>query len=131
MTADSFTLWQEGRWYCVLSAGEGTPARVELWTNRDLVAAQTLPDRSQAMSYAEVLRQRVLHGELQTYNERMKPHCELTVWRTGERRCEMWMIDGAACLRLYDGDTLVLQERTERGRAYQQAQELRMRGAAK
>lgn len=51
--------------------------------------------------------------------------CELVVWRDGSCRSELWMIDGKAFLRLYETDTLVLQEPAERGRAYYRAQELR------
>ena len=39
-------------------------------------------------------------------------HCELVIWRDGVRRCELWTIDGREWLRVFEGDSVMFEERT-------------------
>jgi hypothetical protein len=57
--------------------------------------------------------------------EERRTRCECVVWRDGERRCELWMIDGIAHLRVFAGERLIMQELADRKSGYARAEELR------
>ena len=46
---------------------------------------------------------------------------EVVVWREGSRRCELWIVAGAAHLRIYDGDSLKYEERAPPGKVFGRA----------
>jgi hypothetical protein len=56
---------------------------------------------------------------------RRKEHCEHVFWREHDRRCELWMVNGHACLRLFEGDTLLIEEPVLEGALLAQALALR------
>ena len=51
--------------------------------------------------------------------------CEYVMWRDRERRCELWMVNGTTCLRLFDGETLLTEEPLLQGALWAQALALR------
>ena len=55
----------------------------------------------------------------------MRPDgCEAILWRQGQRRCELWVMNGRGELRVFNGDQLMrLEALTPSG--YARAQELR------
>lgn len=52
-------------------------------------------------------------------------HCEVVVWRDGACRCELWMVERAARLRVFSPAGLRYEEPAVRGIAYRRAVELR------
>ena len=63
-TADIVVLWNEGAWRCEFHAGVGGLARLVVHHGDRLVSAETAPAGPPAYLRAEVLRQRVLRGDL-------------------------------------------------------------------
>jgi hypothetical protein len=53
---------------------------------------------------------------------------QLVFWRDGERRCELWMKQGAPELRIYIGDTLCHKEHAPLEALYERAEQLRVEG---
>jgi hypothetical protein len=51
--------------------------------------------------------------------------CESVVWRELDRRCELWMINGSGCLRLFEGDRMLTEEPVLQGAVWAQAIALR------
>jgi len=52
-------------------------------------------------------------------------HRECVMWRDQERRCELWIVKGNSCLRLFDGETLMTEEPLLQGALWAQALALR------
>jgi len=46
---------------------------------------------------------------------------ERVVWRDLGRTCELWIVNGNGCLRLFDGETLVTEEPLLEGALWAQA----------
>ena len=61
--ADS-DLWTEGEWRCVLRAGPAGTARLEVYKHDRLITAEATVAGQMANYRAEMLRQRVLRGDL-------------------------------------------------------------------
>ena len=57
-------LWSEGDWRCELHVIVGGTARVEVYWGKTLVTAETTVVGRMATDRAEMLRQRVLRGDL-------------------------------------------------------------------
>ena len=53
---------------------------------------------------------------------------QCVIWREGSRRCELWTVNGEGRLRVYDGDTLTLDEPCVRGQGWARAAALRQSG---
>jgi hypothetical protein len=51
--------------------------------------------------------------------------CDCVLWRDHDRRCELWTVNGAGCLRLFDGETLLTEEPLVEGAVWAQALALR------
>ena len=51
--------------------------------------------------------------------------CERVIWREEERRCELWIVDGRGCLRLFDGERMLTEEPVLREAIWGQAMALR------
>jgi hypothetical protein len=51
--------------------------------------------------------------------------CECVVWRDGDRRCELWMVNGIGHLRLFDGEVLLVDEPALSGALWAQTLALR------
>ena len=50
---------------------------------------------------------------------------DCVVWRDHGRRCELWMVNGNGCLRLFDDEILVTEEPLLEGAVWAQALALR------
>lgn len=61
---DAVQLWNEGKWRCEFHRGIGGHSRLEVYWGDDLVTAESAPTGNPAYLRAEVLRQRVLRGDL-------------------------------------------------------------------
>ena len=51
--------------------------------------------------------------------------CDCVVWRELDRRCELWMVDGNSCLRLFQGERMLTEEPVLQGAFLAQAIALR------
>ena len=56
---------------------------------------------------------------------RDREECESVLWSEGERRCELWAVNGIGRLRLFALDTLLVDEPALSGALWAQAQALR------
>lgn len=56
---------------------------------------------------------------------RRDEYCDRVFWREHNRRCELWKVRGHACLRLFDGETLLIEEPLLEGAVWAQALALR------
>ena len=54
-------------------------------------------------------------------DDRAADECMWVVWCDHERRCELWIVNGSQCLRLFDGETLVTEEPVLQGAVWAQA----------
>jgi len=54
-------------------------------------------------------------------DESLADECMWVVWCDHERRCELWIVNGNQCLRLFDGETLVTEEPVLQGAVWAQA----------
>lgn len=61
---EHFVVWREGTWCCEIHRGPAGAARLEIYNGDNLVNAESIPTGPTAMLRAEVLRQRVLRGDL-------------------------------------------------------------------
>lgn len=57
-------VWSEGEWRCDFHPGVAGHARLEIYHSGQLIAAETAPSGPPSYFRAEVLRQRVLRGDL-------------------------------------------------------------------
>ena len=58
-------------------------------------------------------------------SEEARDHCECVISRHDARRCELWMLNGIAHLRLCEGHDLVHEEPAVRGELWQRSTRLR------
>jgi hypothetical protein len=65
MNRDVLVLWHEGEWRCEIHTGRrpGAGSFLIYWRDR-VVTAESVPLGAAAYSRAEILRQRVLRGDL-------------------------------------------------------------------
>ena len=63
-TLSKLTLWNESGWRCEYYTGFGGQGRLEVYRGGQLIAAETTPVGEPAMVRGEVLRHRVLRGDL-------------------------------------------------------------------
>ena len=66
MSRDIVTLWNEGQWRCEIHTG-GIPGQGSFLVYRggDVVTAEAVPLGAMAYARSEILRQRVLRGDMQ------------------------------------------------------------------
>lgn len=60
----TLVLWTEGNWRCEYHPGFGGDGRLEVYQDHILVAAESTPVGEAAAQRSEVLRHRVLRGDL-------------------------------------------------------------------
>ena len=62
--SENVVVWIEGDWRCVFYPGFGAAARLEVYFGEYLVTSEETPSGDPASRRAEVLRQRVVRGDL-------------------------------------------------------------------
>jgi hypothetical protein len=64
MGSSSIVLWREGEWRCEFRDGFAGTARLEVYRGDVLATAEATPSGNPAHHRADVLRQRVVRGDL-------------------------------------------------------------------
>jgi uncharacterized protein YodC (DUF2158 family) len=61
---ENIVIWREGQWRCEFHPGFGGASRLEVYHGEALVTAEASESGEPSLRRAEILRQRVLRGDL-------------------------------------------------------------------